>query len=595
MALPVYYLNQSWSQTYGEETNHIVTRAFSIFMSVIFEFKNKEMKNRAQTKEAFLHSSTSIILTKLFESVLLHSYSLENESSSDATSSVINSLSFQLSPYVKMLPRFDAIPVIISCMRQDDLRVVKMAVETLTLLCQWNHSFVKTITDYMFSSTVFTLLTRLRFNIFNHVSINHFTRKSKQSFLKRIRSSASRDFEELEEGKKLNVFQLDTDDCFFSTLPLSTESLLSLFTCSEENGQEELLYSVLLLILYMEGTNRTNSQPSELLMELHASECEILLMDFLVHYIEEKKEAMVDLILAVLLLLFQHFQNYALFTDLSKSQKALLLTCFKMNCKAIYEKLLSLILISILHTKDEQWFLHNGFTDSILQHYQSVSTTTQILISTCCHCFSLDCTLRQFMFLSDIGSGLVNYCCYMDDICSIFELNLPWTKPYLAFILFTRLWKGFQPRVQYWSHDGNQKEGVVDFLHDELANTTKVKNRIKQLYSSKEGVAINALFDEYMKKKGFSIETPLSFYPCFDFHGCNYVVMGFVQRAYLCKSFQLDDSDENCLLRNLKIKPDKEDATGMSIKLKTKNKIVPWEKGEMKPRYFVVTSRYLYE
>ena len=136
---------------------------------------------------------------------------------------------------------------------------------------------------------------------------------------------------------------------------------------------------------------------------------------------------------------------------------------------------------------------------------------------------------------------------------------------------------------------------MVDFLHDELANTTKVKNRIKQLYSSKEGVVINALFDEYMKKKGFSIETPLSFYPCFDFHGCNYVVMGFVQRAYLCKSFQLDDSDENCLLRNLKIKPDKEDATGMSIKLKTKNKIVPWEKGEMKLRYFVVTSRYLYE
>lgn len=393
MALPVYYLNQSWSQTYGEETNHIVTRAFAIFMSVIYEFKNKETKHRSQTKEAFLSSSTQLILNKLFESIL-HSYSQDNDANENHNSgkntSVMNSLSFQLSPYVKMLPRFDAIPVIISCMRQDDIRVVKMAVETLTLLCQWNTSFVKTITDYTFSSTVFTLLSRLRYNVFNNLSVNHFTRKTKTSLLQRIRNSASRDMEDMEEDKRY-VYQLDTEDTFFaSLLPSnadSSESIQSLFYCSEDNGQEELLHSVLLLLLYMEGRKQSHVQPSALLSELHALDCESLLMEFLYHYIQDKNEEMVDLILAVLLLLFQYFQNYDLFTNLSNYQKTSLLNCLKMNRKSIYEQILTLVLISILRTGDTQWFVQDDFTDSILQHYKSVSTTTQILISI--HCYFL--------------------------------------------------------------------------------------------------------------------------------------------------------------------------------------------------------------
>lgn len=203
------------------------------------------------------------------------------------------------------------------------------------------------------------------------------------------------------------------------------------------------------------------------------------------------------------------------------------------------------------------------------------------------------------MFLEQIGSGLVNYSCYMDDICSIFELNLPWTKPYLAFLLFTRLWKGFQPRLQYWNHEGNQKEGLAEFLHDQLANTTKVKNRIKQLYCSKDGVVeMNSLFDVYMKEKKYVVLAPLSFYHSLSIQGWNYLIMGNVQRAYLCKSFHFDsfsEENENCLIKNVIIKKDKEDSTGMFIRLKSKGKIVPWDKGEMKSRYFVVSERYLYE
>ena len=187
----------------------------------------------------------------------------------------------------------------------------------------------------------------------------------------------------------------------------------------------------------------------------------------------------------------------------------------------------------------------------------------------------------------------------MEDICRIFELNLPWTKPYLAFILFTRLWKGFQPRVQYWSNEMNQKEGLLPFLHKELGNTAKVKNQIKLLYSKKEdGCLIDKAFDEYMKTIGFNIHAPLSFYPCLNLHGNQYLIMGNVQRAFLCKSFYFDlftEENEDCLIKNCKIKSDSSDPTGMSIKLKNKGKIVPWDKGELKSRYFVVSQRYLYE
>lgn len=49
------------------------------------------------------------------------------------------------------------------------------------------------------------------------------------------------------------------------------------------------------------------------------------------------------------------------------------------------------------------------------------------------------------MHLSACGSSLVSYACYTNDLHSIFELDLPWTKSCLASILFTRIYKGFEP------------------------------------------------------------------------------------------------------------------------------------------------------
>ena len=285
MALPVYYLNQSWSQTYGEMTNQIVTRAFAIFACIIYEFRNKENRNRSQTKAEFIRESNRVIIDELFDSLLQSYYSNPEVSSPDTKlkSSVMHSLSFNLSPYVKMLPKFDAIPVIISCLRQDDIRIVKIATETLTLLCQWNGSFVKTITDYMFSSALFTLLDRLRYNILHGLSINHFTKK-KGSILRMLRSPTSRDEDLVDE--KRSVFSMDTQDTFLTSLGICNDpydsSLQAVFYCPEDKGQELLLHSVLLLIVYMEGSKKVPGAPvTDLLAELHASDCEYVLMGIL--------------------------------------------------------------------------------------------------------------------------------------------------------------------------------------------------------------------------------------------------------------------------------------------------------------------------
>lgn len=284
MALPVYYLNQSWKQTYGERTNRIVARAFAIFTMVIYEFKNRETKNRTCTNDEFMDQSNNDIIQNLFDSLIQDMYSRETseEDTKMEKSAVMNSLSFNLSPYVKLLPKFDAIPVLISCLRQDDIRMVKMAVETLTLLCQWNNSFVNMITDYFFSSALFTLLTRLRYNLFNGLRINH-TRSTRSKLLSRIRNSARSDDPSTDdEERKRNMFTLDTSDAFLNSLSQSAidrTSLQEIFYCSEEEGQEQLLRSVLLLVLYMEGgRNHAGSQPSQLITELHASDCEGVLM-----------------------------------------------------------------------------------------------------------------------------------------------------------------------------------------------------------------------------------------------------------------------------------------------------------------------------
>ena len=280
MALPVYYLNQSWKQTFGERTNRIVLRAFVIFTTVIYEFKNRETKNRTQSDDEFMEKENRVIMENLFESLILDLYSKEQGDVNLGKSTVMNSLSFNLSPYVKLLPKFDAIPVIISCLRQDDIRMVKMAVDTLTLLCQWNSSFVNTITNYMFSSTLYTLLARLQYNIVHNIRINHTTRTLRSTLLARLRSPRRDEDSDEEEERKRNGFILDTTDSFFNDLCRSEDgsmtTLQTIFDCSEDDGQLQVLRSVLLLIVYMEGGKKQTS--SQLITELHASDCESILM-----------------------------------------------------------------------------------------------------------------------------------------------------------------------------------------------------------------------------------------------------------------------------------------------------------------------------
>ena len=280
MALPVYYLNQSWKQTFGKRTNRIVLRAFVIFTTVIYEFKNRETKNRIQSADEFMENENRVIMNNLFESLIVDVYSKEQTEGNLSKSTVINSLSFNLSPYVKLLPKFDAIPVLISCLRQDDIRLVKMAVDTLTLLCQWNSSFVNTITNYMFSSTLYTLLTRLQYNLVHDIRINNSSRTIRSSILSRLRSPRREDDSDDDEERKRNAFVLDTTDSFFNSLCSSDDdsltALQTIFACSEEDGQLQVLRSVLLLIVYMEGGKKQIS--SQLITELHASDCESILM-----------------------------------------------------------------------------------------------------------------------------------------------------------------------------------------------------------------------------------------------------------------------------------------------------------------------------
>ena len=77
MALPVYYLNQSWKQTFGKRTNRIVLRAFVIFTTVIYEFKNRETKNRIQSVDEFMENENRVIMNNLFESLIVDVYSKE--------------------------------------------------------------------------------------------------------------------------------------------------------------------------------------------------------------------------------------------------------------------------------------------------------------------------------------------------------------------------------------------------------------------------------------------------------------------------------------------------------------------------------------
>ena len=339
MALPVYYLNRLWDSIPGNTANdeqekeqklqikRASLRAFGILSAIIYEFRNREMKNQSCSPEEFMDEFNTQIMTYLFESFMKDGLTQDNllENSTSASKGV-SSLSFTLSPYVKLLCKCDAIPVLISCLKSDDIRIVKMAVDSLTLLCQWNHSFVGIISQYMFSSALYRLLCRLHYNISHNIQINYLVRQPAPSrrFFSRILNQANSTEASKNEDHIRNAFVLDTEDLFFNSLSKDEEessfsssnsissikasirsgdydnstlnffsflskteaqsfskfsALQDLFECSQAHGQEQLLRSVLLLVEYMEGgENRASSQPSELINELHNCDCESILM-----------------------------------------------------------------------------------------------------------------------------------------------------------------------------------------------------------------------------------------------------------------------------------------------------------------------------
>ena len=228
------------------------------------------------------------------------------------------------------------------------------------------------------------------------------------------------------------------------------------------------------------------------------------------------------------------------------------------------------------------------------------------------------------MHMSACGSSLVSYACSTDDLHSIFELDLPWTKSYLACILFTRIYKGFEPFAEYWRHDGDEADGnfLVEYLRRCLDGTGKIKARIRQLLTCVESEVVkevksdvknegkeevksegkettceaDRILDTMMKETHFKVTAPLSYYACTRLLGTTYLVLGDVKRVFLTSSFSFKAYEEkDTLVKGLKMKRVKEDPLGVFVKVKSEGKMVPWDRGDLKDRFFVVSDRYLYE
>ena len=76
------------------------------------------------------------------------------------------------------------------------------------------------------------------------------------------------------------------------------------------------------------------------------------------------------------------------------------------------------------------------------------------------------------------------------------------------------------------------------------------------------------------------------------------MIMGEVKRSFLCRSMTgslMSEKNENNVIGHLSMKLDKNDPLGITVKINNKSRLIPWEKKDMKSRYFVVSDRYLYE
>ena len=168
----------------------------------------------------------------------------------------------------------------------------------------------------------------------------------------------------------------------------------------------------------------------------------------------------------------------------------------------------------------------------------------------------------------------------------------------------------------------------MEYLRRCLGGTGKIKARIRQLLTceeekeSEEGVREEAkndkeqtkndkeqtkndkepsceadrILDAMMKETHFDVKAPLSYYACTRLLGTTYLVLGDVKRVFLASAFSFKAYEEKgTLVKGLKMKRVKEDPLGVFVKVKSEGKMVPWDRGELKDRFFVVSDRYLYE
>ena len=208
------------------------------------------------------------------------------------------------------------------------------------------------------------------------------------------------------------------------------------------------------------------------------------------------------------------------------------------------------------------------------------------------------------MHLTSSGRSLVGYSCYMEDFSSIYTLNLPWTRPYIAYYLYTRLCKGFRPNLTFWTALGEDidSNGLLLYLRECLNGTAKLKSRIRQLLTPSEGdppiCEADQRLDAFIQKCGLDLSAPLSYYDDFHLTGTTCLIHGHVERVFIGRSASsslISEDNEDGFLKDVSMKRDKSDPMRLTMKIHRKGRIQPWEKGELKKRYFVVSDRFLYE
>ena len=150
--------------------------------------------------------------------------------------------------------------------------------------------------------------------------------------------------------------------------------------------------------------------------------------------------------------------------------------------------------------------------------------------------------------------------------------------------------------------DDIDENGLIVYLRECLAGTSRLKSRIRELLKpSKDGDMLceaDRILDAFLLRTGVNPNSPLSFYDDLHLTGTTCIIRGHVDRVFVgrsASSTRISADHENSFLSDIMMKRNKNDPSGLMKKVNRPGKIYPWEKSEMKKRYFVITDRFLYE